>query len=134
MTDTLIQAARALAEVLAAENAALEVHDHLRATALLPGKQRLMAAFDSARVAAVPLPPGAATDDIREIGLALKGLAARNVRLLEQAMEVQSRVIGIVAAAARQQVREMNPPPRYGRPGRLPPASRPMAYAMVSRA
>lgn len=133
MTNELILAAHALGEVLLAENAALAAHDHAAATALLGDKQRLIAAFDRALAGTVPLLDGPARDEVRAVGLELQALAGRNVALLEQAMEVQARVIGIVADAARQQVRVAAP--GYGRPGRpLAAVSRPEAHAMVSRA
>ena len=132
MTNELALAARALGEVLAAENAALAAHDHAGATMLLDDKQRLIAAFDRARAGTIPLLDGPARDEARAVGLELQALAGRNIALLEQAIEVQARVIGIVADAARQQVRAAMP--GYGRPGRLAPVSRPDAYAMVSRA
>lgn len=132
MTNELILAAHALGEVLLAENAALAAHDHAAATALLGDKQRLIAAFDRALAGTVPLLDGPARDEVRAVGLELQALAGRNVALLEQAMEVQARVIGIVAEAARQQVRVAAP--GYGRPGRPVPAARPDAHAMVARA
>ncbi len=132
MTNELMLAAHALGEVLTAENAALAAHDHAAATRLLGEKQRLIAAFDRARAGTVPLLDGPARDEAHAVGLELQALAGRNIALLEQAMEVQSRVIGIVADAARRQVRAAVP--GYGRPGRLAPVSRPDAYAMVSRA
>ena len=130
MTNELILAARALSDVLLAENAALAAHDHAAATALLDAKHRLIAAFDRART----MPPldEPAREELRGIGLELQALAGRNVALLEQAMEVQARVIGIVADAARQQARAATP--GYGRPGRPATRARPDAYAMVSRA
>ena len=131
MTNELILAARALGEVLLAENAALAAHDHAGAIALLDDKQRRIAAFDRARAGTIPLLDDPAREEARTIGLELQALAGRNVALLEQAMEVQARVIGIVADAARQQVRAALP--GYGRPGRPSPVSRPNAYAMVSR-
>ena len=132
MTNELILAARALSEVLLAENAALAAHDHAAATALLDAKQRLVAAFDRARAGTMPPLDEPAREELRGIGLELQALAGRNVALLEQAMEVQARVIGIVADAARQQARAATP--GYGRPGRPAPRARPDAYAMVSRA
>ena len=133
MTNELILAARALGQLLTAENVALAAHDHAAATALLDEKKRLIAAFDRALAGTVPLLDGPARDEVRAVGLELQALAGRNVALLEQAMEVQARVIGIVADAARQQVRVAAP--GYGRPGRpLAAVSRPEAHAMVSRA
>ncbi len=133
MTARLMQAAQALAELLAAENAALNAHDHLRATAMLERKQRLVGSFEAAQAAA-PTLTGQDRDHAREVGCTLQALAVRNVALLEQAMEIQSRVISIVAAAARQQVRASAVPAGYGRKGAVPAASRPAAYAMVARA
>ena len=132
MSNALMVAAHALGEVLTAENAALAAHDHAAATRLLGEKQRLIAAFDRARAGTVPMLDGAARDEAHAVGLELQALAGRNIALLEQAMQVQSRVIGIVADAARRQARAAVP--GYGRPGRIAPVSRPDAYAMVSRA
>ena len=132
MSNELILAAHALGELLAAENAALAAHDHAAATALLGEKHRLAAAFDRARAGTLALLDGPARDEAHAAGVELQALAGRNIALLEQAMEVQSRVIGIVADAARRQARPAAP--GYGRRGQLPPALRPDAYAMVSRA
>ena len=132
MSNELMLAAHALGEVLQAENAALAAHDHVAATRLLGEKQRRIAAFDLARAVTVPLLDGPARDEAHAFGLELQALAGRNVALLERAMDVQSRVIGIVADAARRQARAAAP--GYGRRGRISPVSRPDAYAIVSRA
>ena len=85
--------ASALAGILEAENAALRALDFPTATALLADKQRALAAMTGA-----PPPPHAA---LRRVQLA----AAENRALLERAIAVQARVVGIVTRAARPKPR-----------------------------
>ena len=82
MTNELVLAARALGELLLAENAALAAHDHAAATVLLDSKQRLITAFDRACAGTVPLLDSPARDEARAVGLELQALAGRNVALL----------------------------------------------------
>ena len=99
MTPT--EAADRLEAILLAENAALERHDAVAATALLEEK---LAAADAL-----------STDGLSpETGERLRALAANNRRLLERAIDVQSRIITMVARAAQA----APPVARYGAKGR----------------
>ena len=98
-------AAHALEAILAAENAALERHDAEAAIALLEHK---LAAAEALR------PEGLDP----ERGERLKALAAENRRLLERAIDVQSRIVTMVARAAQT----VPPVSRYGAEGRPVPA------------
>ena len=86
-------AARALAAVLARENAALAALDLPAATALLEAKQAALAAF-----AAAP-PPTFARAVLMPVLRELEALTAENRALLARAIAVQSRVIALVAGA-----------------------------------
>ena len=88
-----VAATRALAAVLARENAALAALDLPAATALLEAKQAALAAF-----AAAP-PPGVAARALMPVLRELDALAAENRALLARAIAVQSRVIALVAGA-----------------------------------
>ncbi len=124
MTDILTAATR-LASTLAAENAALLAMDLPAAAALLAEKQAASAAFDAARTG--PMPARSAA--LREAVERLLGQAAENRRLLERAIAVQTRVIGVVVGAARS----CQPAPRYGRSGGY--AARPSnGWALSARA
>ena len=95
------EAAARLEAVLVAENAALERHDAVTATALLDEKLAAAKALSAEGVSF-------------EAGERLRALAAENRRLLERAIKVQSRIIAMVARAAQQ-----SPPvSRYGAKGR----------------
>ena len=94
MTDPDATApARALAAVLARENAALAALDLPAATALLAAKQAALAAF-----AAAP-PPGVAARALAPVLREVQALATENRALLARAIAVQSRVIALVAGA-----------------------------------
>lgn len=98
-------AADRLEAILVAENAALERHDPETAIALLEHKL----------AAAEALCPDGLD---REDGNRLKALAAENRRLLERAIDVQSRIVTMVARAAQT----VPPVSRYGAEGRPVPA------------
>ena len=85
--------ARALAAVLARENAALAALDLPAATALLEAKQAALATFAAAT------PPAAARGVLMPVLRELDALAADNRALLARAIAVQSRVIALVAGA-----------------------------------
>lgn len=109
--DPLAAAGR-LADVLAAENAALSALDLPGATALLPAKEQ--AAAELMRVLAGS-PPHPEDGPARDAAARLDALARENRRLLERALQVQEQVIAALARAARQAgAREA---PRYGRQG-----------------
>jgi hypothetical protein len=126
MTDRL-EAVIRLAEVLRRENAALDVLDLGAAAGCLPDKQAALSALATAtgHDASAQVPP-ALIQAVRD----LQSLAERNRRLLESAMAVQGRVIGLVAQAASRAMAH----PRYGAgPGRGP-SGRPPAFAVAARA
>ena len=93
--------ADALAAILAAENEALERHDAAAAAALVEQKLAAATALGSAEIAP-------------EQAERLRDLAAQNRRLLERAIDVQSRIITMVAQA----VHESTAHARYGAAGR----------------
>ena len=107
MTPGLIDAIDKLADAVAAENAALQALDLPAAAALLARKQTAAASLAAARPAASPTPA------LRAAATRLRALADENRRLLERAIAVQTRVLGVLAGAARAS----NPAPRYGRSG-----------------
>ena len=125
-TDPLAAAER-LADVLAAENAALSALDLPGATALLPAKERAAAGLTRALAGFRPSPEDGPA---REIAARLDGLARENRRLLERALRAQEQVIAALARAARQAGAQEAP--RYGRLGSL--ASAGAGRALSSRA
>ena len=98
MNRRLIEAAVALADTLMRENAALLAQDLAGAAAMLERKQAAAAAFAAAQ--AEDTAPDAADADRQRLAARLRDLAAENRRLLEQAIRVQGRVIGIIGRAA----------------------------------
>ena len=80
--------AAALAEVLEAENAALRALDFPGATALFEEKQRALALLGNAGAESAPM-----LDRLRHA-------AEENRELLERAVLIQGRIIGIVLQAA----------------------------------
>ncbi len=127
MSREAITAASVLADTLAAENAALAALDLPRAAAMLAGKQRATAAF----VAVHDAPNVAAhREAAQRLAERLRSLAAENRMLLERAITVQGRVIGVIARAAATVV----PPSGYGARGRCHDVGRPAAYALSARA
>lgn len=120
MTETVTQAAERLAAVLAAENAALDAMDMVRAGGFLSLKQEALEAV--LRAQSDTPPPALATR--------LRALTEENKRLLERAIAVQSRIIGIVAAALPRSTE----PPRYAAGGGIVKAARPVAHTLSARA
>ncbi len=123
MSETITGAAARLVELLTQENAALAALDLPRAAAMLAAKQdaiaRLAAAQDVADRAA-----------LQALASQLQALATANGALLERAIAVQSRVIGVVASAIPRAVNA----PRYGARGGIAQAGRPAAFALAARA
>ena len=117
--------ARALAAVLARENAALAALDLPAATALLEAKQAALAAF-----AATP-PPTFAARTLAPVLRELQALAAENRALLSRAIAVQSRVIALVARAGAPA--GANGAAYHPRESRALPA-RPAARTLLARA
>jgi hypothetical protein len=83
---------RRLALVLRAENDALAQGDHEAAAGLLPEKRAATAALQAMLPGAMPDPRVAAQ---------LRALAIENAAQLTQAIEVQGRILEMVARAAR---------------------------------
>jgi hypothetical protein len=113
--------AAGLAAVLARENAALAALDFPAAAALLPAKTAALAALQQAP--ATPPPAGLARE--------LPALVADNRRLLERAILVQGRVIGIIARAAPRAT--AGAPVSYGRDGARAWGRHQPAVAMSAR-
>jgi hypothetical protein len=128
MTEELAIATARLAEVLAAENAALVALDFPRAGAMLADKTRAAEAF----VAAERASRGTAAAADAAAPAHLRTLVAENQRLLQHAMTVQGRVIGTIARAVSRALRDPVST-RYGAYGRAAP-SRPSAVAISAAA
>ena len=113
MTTPLLSAAARLVQVLKAENTALQALDAPAAAALLEEK---LAATRALAEAATQRPASARqTPESAGLALQLRDLAEENRRLLERAIQVQSRVLDMVARAARQGVAQSSG--RYGASG-----------------
>lgn len=106
---SLASASAELACVLRAENAALEAMDLVAAGGLLAAKHAAAEALAQAWRQSDAEPAAAVT--LRELGK----LAAENKRLLSRAMRVQTRVLELVARAART----AQPRNCYGAAGRI---------------
>ena len=117
MTAPLLAAAARLEAVLRAENAALAALDIVGAAALLGEK---LSASRAVSISAA----GAVGPDAAAAALRLRTLAAENTQLLERAMQVQRRVMDLVARAARQAAPG---PLRYGARGAAMPGTGAMA-------
>ncbi|MGI4952371.1 MAG: hypothetical protein ACRYGM_11230 [Janthinobacterium lividum] len=116
----LQDAAGRLARVLTAENAALAAGDLIGAARLLPEKN---AAADALRAALPNASPDAG------IAARLKRLSDENAERLSLAIEVQGRILELVARAARQSVPQAS---QYGRRGTTAPGT--AAQAITLRA
>lgn len=131
MIEALMNAAHRLAEALRAENAALVRLDLAAAAELATAKRQAADAFAAAYAAADRSGHRAEGEDRRraeEIALHLKDLTAENRRLLERAIDLQSRVIETIAGAAKPLG-----PGTYGERGRQR-EGRPGAVSVLSRA
>jgi hypothetical protein len=104
MIEALMIAAQRLVEALRAENAALARLDLGAAADLARSKRQAADAFAAAYDAAHRSGRRAEGEERRraeEIALHLKDLTAENRRLLERAIDLQSRVIETIAGALR---------------------------------
>jgi flagellar biosynthesis/type III secretory pathway chaperone len=121
MRKPLIAAVRQLTDVLERENTALRSMDLDRAAGLVPEKTAAIAdLMASGQPSSIPLDPALIS--------AMRGLdrlSSENRKLLERAITVQQRVIGIVTRAAAAAVSE----PSYGAKGQLSGAAAPMAFS-----
>lgn len=122
--STLLAAAVRLERVLLAENAALQAMD-LDALPLL--LQEKTAAAEALAAAAQPT---ARTPELAAQAERVRGLAAENRRLLARAIDVQDRVLRLVASAARQA--GLRDAARYGAAGQPRPDR--AAVALLTRA
>jgi hypothetical protein len=136
MTPELIAAAVRLADTLSEENRALVALDLPRAAGMLEDKTRALEAFTAAQILAEHGVAGALASDWRaeaeQLAARLRDLAHENRRLLEHAIAVQGRVIGLVARAAPGKAAEQSGA-RYGADGGLA-GRKPGAVAFSSRA
>ena len=112
--STLLLAATRLERVLLAENAALASLNVLALPALLA--EKLAASQDLAAASHQPSPR---TPEFTALALRLRDLARENRQLLERAIEVQGRVMRLVAVAARQA--SLRGAPSYGAAGQARP-------------
>jgi hypothetical protein len=121
MSDRHEEAARHLADLLAQENAALKRLDFLSAVALVPAKEAALAELEKA-------PKGSTT----RTGLwqRLSELAKENQALLERAIEVQTRIVRIVARAGAP----IAATTRYNDYGGRQPHTRAAAMAVSTKA
>jgi len=137
--STLIAVASRLAETLEQENAALDAFDIARATGLVDAKaqalndmQMLIAERAAARAEANQ--PTACRDEkaeVERLGRRLMIAAERNKRLLQRALVVQGRIIGMIARAVPRAM-AMNAS-RYGAQGRIHAQDLKQPFALSSR-
>ena len=133
MTRELIAAAARLADTLAEENGALAALDLTRAAGMLDDKTRALEAFTAAQ-ALIERGEAASRQttsppEAEQVVTRLRNLADENRRLLEHAIAVQGRVIGLVARAIPGKVAEQDGI-RYGADGgRAEPRSRSVALS-----
>ncbi len=113
MTQDIVAATTELAEVLVIENAALMAMDLVGAGRMLECKEAATAAFTAAQRHAVAVKPAVDLKALRVAAARLQKVTEENRHLLERAIGVQNRVLGIMANAARR----ADPTPRYGRSG-----------------
>lgn len=117
MIEPLMLAAQRLVQALREENAALARLDLAAAGELAGAKRQAADAFAAAYDAANRTgtrAEGADRARAEEVALSLRDLTAENRRLLERAIELQSRVIETIAGAARPPG-----PGTYGARGRM---------------
>ncbi len=135
MSPALIAAAVRLAGVLADENRALERLDLPAATALFDAKTTALGAFTAAQALeprAGNASAGPANEaERRALAERLADLAQENRRLLEHAMAVQGRIIGMVARAAPRALAQGG---RYGAGGTHAVSGRGTAVAISTKA
>jgi hypothetical protein len=124
-----LEAAEALAAVLAEENAALEALDLPRAAGMLARKMECAEAFQAARDA-LATQGGPAHEVAVAMMERLATLAAENRRLLDRGIKAQGQVIGLVAGAVRKSAMQ----PRYGARGALRTERAPLTVTLRAQA
>jgi hypothetical protein len=97
VTQDLVDAANALAEVLTQQNAALSRLDFPAAAAL--GAAKEAAFFGVTRDCKLTSPVGG-SPALAALGQRMKTLVTENQALLERAIAVQARIVGIIVRAA----------------------------------
>lgn len=134
MNPDLITAAVSLVEIIAQENDALRSFDLRHAALLTDSKARAIEAFISAQAKQDRSKTTNPTqrESVLEMAARLRDLVAENRRLLERAIGVQQRVIGVVARAAPQALAAKNS--RYSPDGSLATTRRMPAVALSARA
>jgi hypothetical protein len=125
--NDLITAASLLADTLVEENAALAALDLPRAAGMLADKQRAATDFIAAQATPIAAPTREATERLLR---RLRSLAADNQALLQRAIAVQGRVIGVIARAVAPAIE----PAGYGSQGTQRHAVRPIAFTLSARA
>ena len=113
MTQDIVAATTELAEILVIENAALMAMDLVAAGRMLECKQAATATFEAAQRHAMKVRSSVDVKALRVAATRLQKVTEENRRLLERAIGVQNRVLGIMATAARK----ADPTPRYARSG-----------------
>lgn len=126
MSARLHAAADRLCNVLAAENHALAALDFARIGVFHDEKRAALVALEN--LAADAVDPDATRDPLLEDRL--QGLVTENRRLLERAIMVQTRIMAVLASAART----AQAPVGYGSKGRPPPSGGTGAVALILRA
>jgi flagellar biosynthesis/type III secretory pathway chaperone len=126
MTKQAIDAANRLADVLARENAALKRMDFPAAIALVPAKEAALAEMTRD---APPLPAASRSHALLALSQPLRGLAEENRALLERAIAVQTRILGIVARS----IAPVRQGERYQRPNEWKTPHRALALAVSRR-
>jgi hypothetical protein len=121
-----MEAANRLADVLARENAALKRMDFPAAIALVTAKEAALA--DLARDAA-SVPAGVRSPAVVALAQRLTGLAEENRTLLDRAIAVQTRIVGIIARA----ITPVQEGARYQHPNEPRAPHRAMAMALSQR-
>jgi hypothetical protein len=126
MNGDLVDALATAMSVLTRENAALAALDLEQVASFAPAK----AAVTTTLMAIVATHRDDANTDPERLISQIRDIMAENRRLLERAIEVQKRVLGIVASAASSP----NCGTRYARTGSPTRSGGPAAFAVQSRA
>jgi hypothetical protein len=130
--ETLLASAERFTEILSAENAALTALDFSGTGALMSAKEDALKAM----TVALSLPDGPVDASLRQrieaFDEQLSRLMDENRRLLERALVVQTRVVGVIARASRCELARQAR--GYSTNGAPATASRAPAIALAARA
>lgn len=130
MTQELTDAAERVSRVLEEENAALAALEFHTVGTLVVEKRLAIEALQSFGVVGTKVRPGHEEPGLRQAALRLQARVSENKRLLERAITVQTRIMGVIASAARATQAPMG----YGGQGRLRSSRSAGAMALVVRA